>query len=56
MVKVLDRNKVFNFHKWFAWHPVIVDKPGGDVKRVWLQFVQRRLTASMYHPPVWEYQ
>lgn len=30
------------WHRWFAWHPVVVDvKDDGSQEYVWLEYVQR---------------
>lgn len=41
-----------NWHKWFAWYPVIVSTE----HRIWLQFVERRyesgggVVKDVWHP------
>lgn len=50
-----NRDRIFNYHTWFAWYPVVVvDDDGGH--RVWLQTVARKLVSNMHVPPTWQYK
>ena len=35
--KYHPKNNIYEWHKWYAWHPIVVDN-----KWVWLEYVMRR--------------
>jgi hypothetical protein len=44
------------WHRWFAWHPVIIWVEGKPA-RVWLRYLQRRLgTSRITGEPKWRYR
>lgn len=44
--------RLSGWHKWFAWHPVVIDtvRDGDRIRRVkaWLEFVNRRGCPSIF--------
>jgi hypothetical protein len=43
------------WHRWFAWHPVIVDYTReGDAVVQWLEWVERKLI--IHYQNYWEYR
>jgi hypothetical protein len=42
---VIDRRKerLAQWHDWFAWHPVCIGTEMGEFRRVWLEKVSRRV-------------
>jgi hypothetical protein len=50
--------KMKRWHKWFAWHPVVVSTSfSKNEKKVWLEYVDRRgITYSTYADKWLSYQ
>lgn len=46
-----DYNKLQQWHRWFAWHPVRLN---GEC--VWLETVERRMTGMFYLDIEFEYR
>ena len=36
----------FEWHEWFAWHPVRVDKNDDEITYAWLEKVNRKFILS----------
>lgn len=58
-MRILQESKVnrkTQWHKWFAWYPVAIEKPGGCKLWVWLEIVERRgAWRSGWSGDGWEY-
>ena len=44
------REYSYQWHPWYAWHPVTIDK-----SRVWLEVIERRRFPDAY-PLIWDYR
>jgi hypothetical protein len=42
-----------DWHKWFAWYPVVVGKRSGRYVMVWFGYVERK---SVYPYKFWDYR
>lgn len=36
----------YEWHKWFAWYPVIVKNDSGPDIFIWLEYVERKLVVA----------
>lgn len=53
----LGKQRYWDWHKWFAWYPVIINFQKEKPRRVWLQTVARRLCETGGHrsDTYWKY-
>lgn len=45
-----------NWHKWFAWRPVVVSEENGRYKKAWLCYVYRKMTKVAGYDDWWWYK